>query len=60
MYLREGDNAARAARRLNTHRNTVLHRIARAEEALGYPLSERRLALAVALEASAQLGLLPG
>jgi DNA-binding PucR family transcriptional regulator len=59
VYLREGDNAARAAERLNTHRNTVLHRIARAEATLGHPVGQRRLALAVALEASAQLGLLP-
>jgi hypothetical protein len=37
----------------------VLHRIARAEATLGHPVGQRRLALAVALEASAQLGLLP-
>jgi DNA-binding PucR family transcriptional regulator len=58
IYLGEGDNAARAARRLNTHRNTVLHRVARAEAIMGHPVSQRRLALAVALEASAQVGLL--
>jgi DNA-binding PucR family transcriptional regulator len=58
LYLREGDNAARVAHHLNTHRNTILHRIARAEALLQHPVGERRLALAVALEASAQLGLL--
>jgi DNA-binding PucR family transcriptional regulator len=60
VYLQEGDNAARAAARLGTHRNTVLHRVARAEELLGEPLRERRLALAVALEAEARLGVLRG
>jgi DNA-binding PucR family transcriptional regulator len=58
LYLQEGDNAARTAQRLNTHRNTVLHRIARTEALLGCPVGTRRLALAVALEASARLGLL--
>ena len=59
IYLREGDNAARAAQRLSTHRNTVLQRITRAETLLPQPIAQRRLALTVALEASAQLGLLP-
>jgi hypothetical protein len=36
----------------------VLHRVARAEAIMGHPVSQRRLALAVALEASAQVGLL--
>ncbi|MBI5105425.1 MAG: helix-turn-helix domain-containing protein [Solirubrobacterales bacterium] len=57
LFLQEGDNAARAAERLGTHRNTVLHRIARAEELLGHPLRERRLALGVALEADFHLGI---
>ena len=35
IYLREGESAPRAAKRLYTHRNTVLHRVARAEELLG-------------------------
>ena len=38
------------------HRNTVLHRVARAEELLGHPVADRRLALAVALELSHRLG----
>lgn len=57
IYLDEGDHAARTAARLGTHRNTVLQRVARAERLLGHPLGERRLALAVALEADAHLGL---
>ena len=57
VFLQEGENAARAAARLNTHRNTVLHRIARAEELLGHPIRQRRLALGVALEANFRLGL---
>ncbi len=56
VYLDEGGNAPRAAARLNTHRNTVLARVARAEEILGHPVGERRLALALALELTARLG----
>ena len=55
VFLQEGENAARAAARLNTHRNTVLHRIARAEELLGHPIAQRRLALALALETNSRL-----
>lgn len=50
VYLEEGSNAPRAARRLHLHRNTVLYRIARAEELIGHPLGERRLAVMLALE----------
>jgi DNA-binding PucR family transcriptional regulator len=57
VFLQEGENTARAAARLNTHRNTVLHRISRAEELLGHRVGQRRLALAVALEAHFRLGL---
>ena len=57
VFLQEGENAARAAARLNTHRNTVLHRIARTEEMLGHPIRQRRLALALALEVNYRLGL---
>jgi DNA-binding PucR family transcriptional regulator len=56
VYLEEGENGPRTARRLNTHRNTVLHRVARAEEVLGHPVGDRRLALAVALELAHRLG----
>jgi DNA-binding PucR family transcriptional regulator len=50
VYLEEADNAPRAAARLYTHRNTVLKRIARATEQLGYAPAERRLAVELALE----------
>ena len=56
VYLDEGGNAPRAAARLHTHRNTVLHRVARAEELLGHPVGERRLALSLALELERRLG----
>jgi DNA-binding PucR family transcriptional regulator len=56
VYLDEGGNGPRAAKRLNTHRNTELARVARAEELLGRPVGERRLALALALELAARLG----
>jgi DNA-binding PucR family transcriptional regulator len=56
IYLQEADNSATTAARLNTHRNTVLHRVARARELLDEPLAPRRLALSVALEAAHRLG----
>jgi len=56
IYLSEGESAPRAAQRLFTHRNTVLHRIARAEELLGHPIADRRLELALALELTHRLG----
>jgi DNA-binding PucR family transcriptional regulator len=55
-YLEEGGHGPRAARRLNTHRNTVLQRVHRAEEILGYSVDERRLALSLALELAHRLG----
>jgi DNA-binding PucR family transcriptional regulator len=57
IYLQEADNSAAAAARLNTHRNTVLHRVARAQELLGSRLAPRRLAVSVALEAAYRLGI---
>ena len=56
IYLREGENAPRAAQRLYTHRNTVLQRVAHAEELLGHPIPDRRLELALALELTHRLG----
>ena len=50
IFLEEAENAPRAAARLHTHRNTVLQRVARATELLGYRPGERRLALELALE----------
>jgi len=55
-YLHDGSRAPRAAHRLNTHRNTILHRVARAEELLGHPVEEHRLELALALELAHWLG----
>jgi DNA-binding PucR family transcriptional regulator len=56
VFLDEAENAPRAATRLNTHRNTVLQRVARATELLGHRPGERRLRLALALELAHQLG----
>ena len=55
-YLHDGSRAPRTAHRLNTHRNTILHRVARAEELLGHPVDEHRLELALALELAHWLG----
>jgi DNA-binding PucR family transcriptional regulator len=49
-YVRELGNATRTAQRLYTHRNTVLRRLARADELLPRPLSDDVLAVAAALE----------
>ena len=49
-FLAEGCNASAAARRLRTHRNTLLRRLARAGELLPRPLEHDRLRVAVALE----------
>ncbi len=56
IYLSEGESAPRAAQRLYAHRNTVLQRVARAEELLGHPIAGRRLELALALELTHRLG----
>ena len=50
IFLEEAEHGPRAAARLHTHRNTVLQRVARATELLGYRPGERRLALELALE----------
>jgi DNA-binding PucR family transcriptional regulator len=49
-YVRELGNASRTAERLFTHRNTVLRRLARADDLLPRPLSENVLGVAAALE----------
>jgi DNA-binding PucR family transcriptional regulator len=49
-FLAEGCNASRAADVLHTHRNTLLRRLARAEELLPRPLDGSRIDVAVALE----------
>ncbi|MCX4515122.1 helix-turn-helix domain-containing protein [Streptomyces sp. NBC_01619] len=56
VYLEEAENAPRTAARLYTHRNTVLKRIGRATELLGYQPGERRLAVELALELGRRLG----
>ncbi|MUL48313.1 PucR family transcriptional regulator [Mycobacterium sp. CBMA293] len=56
VFLDEAENAPRTAVRLHTHRNTVLQRVARATELLGYQPGERRLAMELALELAHQLG----
>jgi DNA-binding PucR family transcriptional regulator len=43
-------NASRAAQRLYTHRNTLLRRLARADELLPRPLADSSVEVAVALE----------
>jgi DNA-binding PucR family transcriptional regulator len=49
-YVRELGNASRTAERLFTHRNTVLRRLARADDLLPRPLAENVLGVAAALE----------
>ena len=43
-------NTSRTAERLYTHRNTVLRRLARADELLPCPLAENVVSVAAALE----------
>jgi DNA-binding PucR family transcriptional regulator len=50
VYLAAGCNASRAAARLYTHRNTLLRRLARAEQLLPQPLAENVVNVAAALE----------
>jgi DNA-binding PucR family transcriptional regulator len=59
VYLRGDASAARAARVLYTHRNTVLNRIARAEQLLPTPLEGHGLAIGLALEIVQWLGTEP-
>ena len=56
VFLDEAENAPRSAARLHTHRNTVLQRVGRATELLGYRPGERRLAVELALELAHRLG----
>lgn len=50
-FLSCGCNATLAAEQLHTHRNTLLRRLARAEELLPRPLEHNRIHVAAALEA---------
>lgn len=56
VYLAEGSSASRTAARLPAHRNTVLNRLARAEDLLPGPVDGRRLEVALALEVARWLG----
>ena len=49
-FVDEQCNASRAATRLYTHRNTLLRRLARADELLPRPLAESSVNVAVALD----------
>ncbi|WP_182349260.1 PucR family transcriptional regulator [Tomitella gaofuii] len=49
-YVRSQSNATRAAELLYTHRNTLLRRLERAEEALPRPLADNPVDVAVALD----------
>lgn len=51
VYINEQCNATRAAARLFTHRNTILRRLARADELLPRPLADNSVHVAVALDA---------
>lgn len=53
IFLHTGCNATQAAAALHTHRNTLLRRLARAEELLPRPLEQHRTHVAAALEALA-------
>lgn len=50
VFVDEQCNASRAAARLFTHRNTLLRRLARADELLPRPLAENSVNIAVALD----------
>ena len=56
VFLEEAENAPRTAARLHTHRNTILQRVTRATELLGYAPGEKRLAIELALELRRRLG----
>ncbi|MFD4429606.1 PucR family transcriptional regulator [Nocardia sp. NPDC058497] len=55
-YLRAQRSPEEAARLLGVHKNTVRYRIHRVEEILGHPVSERALALEIALDCVAAYG----
>lgn len=50
-FIKEQCNVSRTAKRLYTHRNTLLRRLERAEQLLPRPLEETSVQVAVALEA---------
>jgi DNA-binding PucR family transcriptional regulator len=60
VYIGEQFSAARAARALYTHRNTVVNRVQRAERLLPLPLAGHGLEIGVALEIAPWLDTQPG
>ncbi|MUL85065.1 MULTISPECIES: CdaR family transcriptional regulator [unclassified Mycolicibacterium] len=60
VFVNEQCNASRAAARLYLHRNTLLRRLARADELLPRPLAENSVAVAVALDVLRWHGNRPG
>ena len=60
VYIGEQFSAARTARALYTHRNTVLNRLQRAERLLPLPLAGHGLEVGAALEIAQWLGTQPG
>lgn len=60
VFVDEQCNASRAAARLYLHRNTLLRRLARADELLPRPLAERSVPVAVALDVLRWHGSRPG
>ena len=56
VFLRERGSAARTARQLYTHRNTVINRVARAEALLPRPLASNEQSVALALELRRWIG----
>jgi DNA-binding PucR family transcriptional regulator len=59
VYIGEHFSAARAARALYTHRNTVLNRLQRAERLLPAPLAGHGVEVGAALEIAQWLGTPP-
>jgi len=59
VYVREQFSAARTARALYTHRNTVLNRLQRAERLLPLPLAGHGVEVGVALDIAQWLGTQP-
>lgn len=60
IFVNEQCNASRAAARLYLHRNTLLRRLARADELLPRPLAETSVGVAVALDVLRWHGNRPG
>ncbi len=55
-FFAANSNYRATAARLGIHHNTVRYRLQRAQQILGHPLGERRLALELALHLAASLG----